>query len=294
MGLSSGQRLAYAWFGGIASRAAKRNPHLQVSLQRANILVRPDVYLSMAILLAMGAGVLAALPLLTVVLAGATGTIDLPPRLLLLLVPAPLVVPGLVYLMAVLTPDLRAVGRARDIDAKLPYALNYVSTMASAGATPETIFSNLARQPVYGAVAHEAAAITRDLRVLGSDIVRALSSAVERSPSTRFQDLMQGAITSLTSGGDLKTYFSQKADQFMYENRADQKKFLDSLAVLAESFVTVVVAAPLFLIVILSVMSSFGGSATEVLLLGYSLVFLLIPLSQLGFAWTIKVMTPEA
>ncbi|HET6399721.1 MAG TPA: hypothetical protein VFH47_09235, partial [Candidatus Thermoplasmatota archaeon] len=59
-------------------------------------------------------------------------------------------------------------------------------------------------------------------------------------------------------------------------------------------FVTVVVAAPLFLIVILSVMTSFGGSADDTLVLGYSLILVLIPLSQLGFAWTIKVMTPEA
>ena len=63
---------------------------------------------------------------------------------------------------------------------------------------------------------------------------------------------------------------------------------------LAESFVTVVVAAPLFLIVILSVMTSLGGDAEQTLVLGYSLVLLLLPLAQFGFAMTIKTMTPEA
>ena len=37
-----------------------------------------------------------------------------------------------------------------------------------------------------------------------------------------------------------------------------------------------------------------GGSPQETLLIGYVLVFALIPLSQFGFGWTIKVMTPEA
>ena len=89
-------------------------------------------------------------------------------------------------------------------------------------------------------------------------------------------------------------YFSGKADQFILENRQEQRKFLDSLAVLAESFVTVVVAAPIFLIVILSVMNSFGGNASDNLTIGYVMILLLMPMAQAGFAWTIKTITPEA
>jgi flagellar protein FlaJ len=288
------ERLAFRLFGRLARPGAEKNIHLRMALQRAHITMRPEVYLSVAYLLAFAAAVLSAIPVLLLAGLSAAGAVGVPGPFFIFLVPAPLVLAAMVYVLAIAGPDLRALNRTRDINAKLPYALNYIATMASAGATPEVLFATLADQPIYGEVTREAAWITRDMRLLGADVVTALQRGIDRSPSAKFQDFLQGAVTALTSGGDLKAYFTGKADQFIYENRQEQKKFLDSLGVLAESFVTVVVAAPLFLIVILSVMTSFGGSAQDTLLLGYVLVFILIPMSQAGFAWTIKVMTPEA
>ena len=294
MALRGYERFAYKVFGARAARGVERNPRLRVSLQRAHIYRRPEVYLASAMLTSLTVFLLTALPVLILLGAGISGLIAVPGRVLVFIFPVPALAGVVLYLLALVLPELRSLNRARDINAKLPYALNYVTTMASAGATPETIFASLAKQPIYGACAHEAAWITRDVQLLGMDIVTALSRAVDRSSSDKWQDLLQGAITSLTSGGDLRTYFSNKAEQFLYENRQEQKRFLDSLGVLAESFVTVVVAAPLFLIVILSVMTSLGGSADQTLLLGYALVLVLLPLAQFGFGMTIKTMTPEA
>ena len=294
MALRRYERLAYLWFGDRALRAVERNPRLKVSLQKAHIYLRPEAYLAAATLTTLAVVVGTAIPVLVLVVTVAAGAISVPLRLMLLLLPVPLVAGAMMYLLANVLPDLRSATRARDINAKLPYALNYLATMAAAGATPEQVFSSLAKQPIYGAVAHEAAWITRDINLLGMDVVTALSRASERSSSEKWQDLLQGAITALTSGGDLKTYFATKADQYTFENRQDQKRFLEGLGVLAESFVTVVVAAPLFLIVILSVMTSLGGSADQTLVLGYMLIFVMLPLSQLGFGMTIKTMTPEA
>jgi archaeal flagellar protein FlaJ len=288
------ERFAYRVFGARAVAAVERNPRLRLSLQKAHIYLRPEAYMAAALLTTVLIVVGTGLPVLVLMGAVAAGVLEVPLRLILLLLPIPFVAAAMMYLLAMVLPDLRAATRARDINAKLPYALNYLSTMASAGATPEQIFSSLAKQPIYGAVAHEAAWITRDVELLGMDIVTALARAGDRASSEKFQDMLQGAITALTSGGDLKTYFYNKAEQFLYDNRQEQKRFLEGLGVLAESFVTVVVAAPLFLIVILSVMTSLGGSAQETLVLGYILIFVMLPLSQLGFAVTIKTMTPEA
>lgn len=294
MALRGYERLAYRLLAGRANAAVDRNPRLRLSLQRAHIYRRPDVYIAAAMLTSVIVFVATLVPVLVLIVAALSGAVAVPGRILAFIAPVPFLAAIVLYLLAIVLPELRSITRARDINAKLPYALNYVTTMASAGATPEVIFSSLAKQPIYGAVAHEAAWITRDVQLLGLDIVTALASAIDRSSSEKFQDLLQGAITTLTSGGDLRTYFNNKAEQFIYENRQEQKRFLDSLGVLAESFVTVVVAAPLFLIVILSVMTSLGGDASQTLLLGYALVLVLLPLSQLGFAMTIKTMTPEA
>lgn len=294
MAMRAYERTAYRLFGGRAAIAVERNPRLRHSLERAHIYRRAEVYMASTMLTSLIVVVLTGLPVLLMLAANASGAVAVPARLLVFIIPVPFLAGIVLYLLALVMPELRAITRARDINAKLPYALNFVTTMASAGATPESIFAALARQPIYGAVAHEAAWITRDVQLLGMDIVTALGRAVDRSSSEKWQDLLQGAITTLTSGGDLRTYFNNKAEQFLYENRQEQKRFLDGLGVLAESFVTVVVAAPLFLIVILSVMTSLGGSADQTLTLGYALVLLLLPLSQFGFAMTIKTMTPEA
>lgn len=293
MPLSKYQRLAYKMYGSSVEKMAQSNAHLRLSLQKAHIYLRPEVYLgysllNMTLVFAACAVLMAGVTLLFV-----SGLLDVPATLLVFLVPLPMALAAIIYLLTFIIPDIRASSRARDIDAKLPYALNYISTMASAGVTPDKVFASLANQPIYGEVANEAAWISRDLRLLGKDVVGALTAGIDRSPSMKWQDVLQGAITTLTSGGDLKSYLLAKSEQFMYENRQQSKQFLDSLGVLAESFVTVVVAAPLFLLVLLSIMTMFGGDPRSSLTLGYLLVLLMLPMAQLGFAMTIKFVTPE-
>lgn len=294
MGLHAFQQFAYRHFGAFAMRKAKENPRLGVTLQRAMIPMRPDAwlastYLAMLFTVAMGY-------VLLVMIFGAVfaGVLDIPLLFLLAMVPAPMVLAIATYALLMVYPEMRAKARARDIDAKIPYALNYIAAMSSAGVTPTKVLEDLSENPLYGEITREAERIDRDLNLLGHDIVTALYRAVERTPSQKFQDFLQGAITALTSGGDLTEYFLSKSDQYLYENRQEQEKFLDGLGVLAESFVVVAVAAPLFLIVLLSVMTTFGSSSDAVLRLGYVIILGLLPLSQTGFALAIKTMTPEA
>ncbi len=293
MALSRYQAWSFRTFGGVAERLVRDNPRLRMSLQRAHVYLRPEAYLATFLMtMALGASA-SAVPAITIGVLFVLGG-GVPVNLLLLMAPMPLLVALALYAVAFIQPEMRAGSRARDIDAKVPYALNYIATMASSGATPDRIFDSLSRQPVYGEIAHEAALIRRDMQVLGHDILTALNRAIDRSPSVKWQDVMQGAITSLTSGGDLKLYFMNKAEQFMLDNRQEQTAFLETLGVLAESFVTVVVAAPLFLLVMLSVMTSFGADAAQMLSIGYVLILALLPLAQFGFAFTVKTITPEA
>ncbi|MHB8584692.1 MAG: type II secretion system F family protein [Thermoplasmatota archaeon] len=285
-------RTAQTIFGPATAPIAK-NAHLRVALQKAHIDMRPELYISvgymsvvLAALAALGIAVLSGF-------ANADGIVALTTPELVAVFMLPVIVVLVGNLIVHVTPDIMAGNRARDIDARLPYALNYVSTMAGANFTPETIFANLAKQPVYGEVANEAAWITRDLKVLGKDILGALTAAINRSPSEKWQDLLQGAITTITSGGQVKDYFRSKSEQFLIDNRQEQKKFLDSLAVLAESYVVVAVAGPVFVIVLLSVMLSFGSGGSGVLFTGYVVILVILPLAQAGFATAIKFVTPQ-
>ena len=62
---------------------------------------------------------------------------------------------------------------------------------------------------------------------------------------------------------------------------------METLGLLAESFVTVVVAFPLFLVVILAIMAIVGGNSGGTVMILYLVVLLMIPLAQFGFIFII-------
>jgi flagellar protein FlaJ len=191
-------------------------------------------------------------------------------------------------------PSALAKKRGRKIDKKISGAMSFVSAMASADVPVDVIFKELSKQQVYGEVAREAEWITRDTELLGVDILTAIRKAAQRSPSSKFQDFLQGVVTTSTSGGQLKPYFLMKAEQFEKEDRLEMRKKMETLGMLAESFVTVVVAFPLFLVVIMAIMALISKSGTDFIMsLLYVVVGLMIPISQFGFIFVIWNMEQE-
>jgi flagellar protein FlaJ len=193
----------------------------------------------------------------------------------------PVVTPITVYILFQILPRNKVSERRKNIDRNLSYATNYMAAMASADVTPTSIFRGLAQQEIYGEIQTESKKIARDIDFFGKDIVKVLQKAIARSPSDKLQDFLQGIITTANSGGSLKVYFMSKSEQFMRENRIQQEKDLQTLGVMAESFVTVVVAAPLFLIIMMSTMAMMGQKGGDDLLM--ATIFLLIPVMQVVF-----------
>lgn len=253
--------------------------------------IRSEVYLSyiVANTALVGASMLVFAALVNLVLLPLMG-IGVPGLVVGLIWVSPVLLAQMTFAALYLTPSSKAKNRAKDIDLRLPYALNYISAMASAGIIPAEIFRSLARQRIYGEVATEAMGIYRDIEYHGKDIVTALRHAIQRSPSVKFQELMQGAITTITSGGDLQLYFSAKAQRHMWENRQDQKNFLEIMGLMAETYVTAAVAGPLFLIVMMSIMTMLSGGGPTTLAL---VVYLLLPIINGGFVFGIMNMIPE-
>lgn len=149
--------------------------------------------------------------------------------------------------------------RKRNIDQMLPYAVHYMSAMSGAGVVPVDVFLSLAKNPIYGEAAVEASYVVRDIKLIGYDLVHGLKTVAATTPSYKLQEFLQGAITIVSSGGDLESFLKLKANQFVVENMREQREFLETLGLIAETYVTAFIAGPLFLIVMISVMSIMGG-----------------------------------
>ncbi len=298
--LTPKQQVAWRMFGKFVQARRKEDPDLEESLLRAHIKLRPEEYLAVAWMnttfAAVGAVIAASVAALFLFF------LQIPIFTLLIMLGLVAAIPiffSYMYFFGLPVgyhgkPASMAKKRGHKIDKKISGAMSFISAMASADVPVDVIFKELSKQTIYGEVAREAEWITRDTELLGLDILTAIRKASQRSPSSKFQDFLQGVVTTSTSGGQLKPYFLVKAEQFEKEDRLEMRKKMETLGMLAESFVTVVVAFPLFLVVIMAIMALISkGSSGTILVLLYVVVGLMIPLSQFGFIFVIWNMEQE-
>ncbi len=178
-------------------------------------------------------------------------------------------------------PTSRAKSRGKNIDRHLPYVANFINTMSVAGISPAEIFEALSTIELYGEVQKEAKKITTEISMMGVDTITALKNAIHISPSDKFKEFVQGMLGVIQSGSELGPYFNRCVEKYMLNDLIDRKRNLESLAVMAESFVVTVIAFPLFLVIILSIMGmTSGGISFEFM---FILAFLILPLAYAGF-----------
>jgi flagellar protein FlaJ len=198
---------------------------------------------------------------------------------------------GITYLIFLLYPGIQAGDRRRNIEATLPYAINYVTAMSSAGITPDEVFRLLGQSKIYGESAVEARYVSRETDFFGKDLLEALRTVSQATPSERMREFLQGAVASISSGSNLTEYFRAKAHQYTFENNQQQKMFLETLGLIAESYVTAMVAGMLVLIILQSIMTLISGDSNPVFL--YIIIYLIVPFGSMMFVILISSMTPE-
>ena len=178
-------------------------------------------------------------------------------------------------------PSSKAKMRGKKIDRYLPYATNFINTMSVAGISPSEIFETLSSVQLYGEIQKEAKKITMEISMMGVDTVTALQNAIHISPSDKFKEFLQGILGVIQSGSELGPYFDRCVEKYMEDDLVERKRNLESLAVMAEAFVVTVIAFPLFLVIIISIMGmTSGGISFEFM---FILAFMILPLAYVGF-----------
>jgi len=116
---------------------------------------------------------------------------------------------------------------------------------------------------------------------MGIDTITALKNAIVISPSEKFKEFIQGIVGVIQSGSELGPYFERCVEKYMFDDLDTRKKNLDSLAIMAESFVVTAIAFPLFLVIILSIMGLTSGGIDFRFL--YVIALLILPMAYVGF-----------
>ena len=187
------------------------------------------------------------------------------------------------------------IARGDRLEKFLPYAASYTAAMAAANATPMKIFKSLAaNEEIYGEIAYDSAMIYRDISLLGMDLITAIKHAVDRAASPWATEFFQGMVGTLSSGGNLKLYFLNRAEHYMRENRIRLTEFLETLGLMAESYVVVAVAMPLFLIVMLVIMFWVSGAGSQISEgMVYGIVMGVLPMIHIAYSGLVWMMSEE-
>lgn len=188
-------------------------------------------------------------------------------------------------------PSMKADDRKRAINRTLPYAVNYMYALSKGGVGIIQIVRAISRhKDVYGEVANEFAFVVNLMDYFGYDFHSAMTELYEITPSDTMKEFIAGLVTTIDSGGDVTVYLANKCEQYVEKSKSEQKNFIETLGLLAESYVTIAVTAPLFIIILQSIMLVTGSGDVKGL---YGVTYVLIPASSALFAFMIYLLSPK-
>ena len=192
---------------------------------------------------------------------------------------------GILYYL----PSFYAGERRRKIDAALPFGVTFMYALSRGGMNILEVMEKLSNaDDVYGELANEFDMILRDMDYFGNDLRIALRNGSDMTPSENLSDFLDDLLSVIDSGGEMTPFLYNKSQQYHEIRKQDQKGFLDTLALMSESYVTAFVAAPLFIIIITTIMSVMGGANMMQL---YAIIYLVLPIASLGFAFVIDIIS---
>lgn len=206
---------------------------------------------------------------------------------------ASLLIALLIFMILYFYPSIKASNRKSEVKGNLHYATLYMSTMAGTGAPPYAVFEILAKFKGLGEISKVAKSIVRDIKGFGLDIADALEKRAKRTPSEDLRDLLFGIRTTITSGGDLRAYLTEKSRAYVKDYRRRLKKYTQTLSIFMEMYITVVIVGSVFVLVLTTIMSLMGGFLEKIKMIQMLLVTVGLPFMSAVFVLFLKMVSPE-
>jgi flagellar protein FlaJ len=192
-------------------------------------------------------------------------------------------------------PAINVKNRSAKLLEEVPHFIGYMSTLATSGLSLEEILKAVAKEETGEEIIKDARFISRNIEILGMDLVTAIKDLIHRTPPGPYADLLEGAIITSQSGGNLKEYFNATAIVQLEEKKRLLQKTTESLGSVAEIYTILLIVFPLLAVIMLSIMGimspSLGGF--DLVTLINILTFAVIPLSGVLMLVMIDTMVPK-
>ena len=265
---------------------------LEKSIMQAMMPIPFEVYVSSMVFFSMIAGICG-----TIMGFAASQFINIQPASIGLLLPllTGLMLFGMTFGILQIIPAVKVKNRSAKLLEEIPHFIGYMSTLATSGLTLEGIFKAIAKEETDEDIVKDARFIIRNIDILGMDLITAIKDLIHRTPVGPYSELLDGAIVTVSTGGDLKEYFNATAKVQLEEKKMLMQKTTESLGSVAEIYTILLIVFPLLAVIMLSIMGimspSLGGF--DLLTLMNILTFGVIPLSGVLMLIMMDTMVPK-
>ncbi len=199
---------------------------------------------------------------------------------------------GIVRLLILAYPEIVCSRRKGEINVYLPHAVNMMYGMASGGISAYDMVKAVAEARfMFGELSREFETIVNLVEIFDDDLITAMNYVRETTPSEELSSFLDDFMFILKGGGNLSSYFASKSRDLLQKEEVSYSGYIEFLSLLAETYLSVFILFPLFLLIILVVMKVTGENFLKSYL--YALYFVL-PISGAFFIYLIKSSLPVA
>jgi len=167
-------------------------------------------------------------------------------------------IPAATFLFVYMYPSLEKKSIENKINRELPFAAIHMSSISGSMIEPSKIFSIIISTKEYPNLEKEFIKLQNEINIYGYDLVTALRNRSFNSPSRKLADLFNGLATTITSGGNLPEFFKERSQTLLFEHRLDMEKQLKTAETFMDIYISVVIAAPMVLMLVLMMMRISG------------------------------------
>jgi archaeal flagellar protein FlaJ len=285
--------IGYHVLGDLPSRKLPLNDFVKKSLDRAGLRMSHVVYLSSMTFWTVVATLVTAL-ISTPAAFYVLPLLDLPSNYFTWVLVSPIIVGAVTAVCFLYYPMTVSDGIKSKLDKNMVYIINYMSVLAGAGIMTEDVFNSFAESKDTYGIRNSARSIVRDISMLGKDVISAIEAEAKRTPSKKYFKLLNGLLGITKSGGDLKNYLEETAKHEQEVRRRELVDIVNKLNMAAEIYITLGIAFPVILIVLLSLMGIFGGTVgggLSPIQLIQLMTYAIFPVAAIGIILLIDGMT---
>ena len=192
-------------------------------------------------------------------------------------------------------PVLNAKTRSDKLREEIPHYIGYMATLCASGLSLEGVFKSIAQEISNEEIVKDARFVTRNIEILGMDVITAINDLIRRTPKGPYSELLEGSIITFRTGGNLREYFLATAKVHLEEKKINVKRSTESLGIMAEMYTILLIVFPLMAVIMLSIMAimspDLGGF--DLLTLMNMLTYVMVPLFGVVLLLMMHSMVPK-